>query len=134
MATKNFSGVTGSVEFDKTGGVTENTSRSVEENLRKAIALRRSRQASARNGTRAVTTEAPQWRYRQRGGIQDEAKSATSIDDTDALFAVEVQSFSQGTSASLYTFISSLKIGSPLPSAPGLRIRKFESCRPSQAV
>src|SRR5689334_591166 len=29
-------------------------------------------------------------------GIQDEAKRATSIDDTDALFAAEVQSFLQG--------------------------------------
>src|SRR6266481_2757762 len=44
------------------------------------------------DGTRAVTTEAPQWRYRQRGRIQDEAKRATSTDDTDALFAAEVQS------------------------------------------
>src|SRR5215469_13516364 len=26
------------------------------------------------DGKRAVTTEAPQWRYRQRGGIRDEAK------------------------------------------------------------
>ena len=30
------------------------------------------------DGTRAVTTEAPQWQYRQRGGIRDEAKRPAS--------------------------------------------------------
>jgi hypothetical protein len=30
------------------------------------------------DGTRAVTTEAPQWRYRQRGRIRDQAKRPAS--------------------------------------------------------
>src|SRR5262249_2133520 len=42
------------------------------------------------DGTSAVTTEAPQWRRSQRGGIRDEAKGPHQHDDTDALFAAEV--------------------------------------------
>ena len=61
---------------------------------------------SGSDGTRAVTTEAPQWRYRQRGWIEDEAERATSTDNTDALFAAEVQSFLSFCSCS----ISALKI------------------------
>jgi hypothetical protein len=46
----------------------------------------------------AVTTEAPQWPYRQRGGDPRRAQEARVNDDTDALFAAEVQSFLQGIS------------------------------------
>src|SRR5438552_15380726 len=69
------------------------------------------------DSTRAVTTEAPQRRYRQRGGIRDEAKKGPDEhDDTDALFAAEVQSFLQGISGFYWRSISGLKLGSPLPS------------------
>src|SRR5207244_3363281 len=41
----------------------------------------------------AVTTEAPQWRHRQRGGDPDRARRPYQHDVTDAPFAAEVQSF-----------------------------------------
>jgi hypothetical protein len=42
----------------------------------------------------AVTTQAPQWRYRQRGRIPEEPKPAPLWHgDSDALFAPEVHSF-----------------------------------------
>jgi hypothetical protein len=43
---------------------------------------------------RAVTTEAPQWRYRQQGRIPEEPKPAPlSAPRSDALFAPEVHFF-----------------------------------------
>ena len=69
-------------------------------------------------------------RYRQRGGIQDEAKRATSTNHTDALFAAEVQSFPQGNIGLGWRSISGQWLKRPEP----LRIRKFESSHPSHAV
>jgi hypothetical protein len=60
-------------------------------------------------------------RYRQRGGIQDEAKRATSTNHTDALFAA-----SPVVSAGIglcWRSISGQWLKRPEP----LRIRKFES-------
>ena len=46
------------------------------------------------DGISAVTTEAPQWRHRQRGRIPDGANRPLSRHgDSDALFAAEVHSF-----------------------------------------
>jgi hypothetical protein len=41
----------------------------------------------------AVTTEAPQWLYHQRGRIPGEPKPAPRHGDSDALFALEVHYF-----------------------------------------
>src|ERR1700739_4376824 len=43
--------------------------------------------------SRAVTTEAAHWRYRQRGRIPDKANGLSRHGDSDALFAPEVHSF-----------------------------------------
>ena len=42
---------------------------------------------------RAVTTEAPRWRYSRRGGIPEGARGSFNEAATDALFASESQSF-----------------------------------------
>jgi hypothetical protein len=48
------------------------------------------------DGSTAVTTEAPEWQYRQRGRIADKANGLIQHGDSDALFAAEVHSFLRG--------------------------------------
>src|ERR1700757_4428761 len=66
------------------------------------------------NGTKAVTTEAPQWLHRQRGRIPGEPKPAPlSAPCSDALFAPEVHFFCEENRRDVLTLNQRVQGSSP---------------------
>jgi hypothetical protein len=85
---------------------------------------------SVATATGAVTTEAPQWRHRQRGKIQI-GPTGPYRHDTDAPLAAEVQSLLPGIRRTDHPPVA---LKSRLRGLSRLWIREFESSGPSHPV